>query len=417
MTIDLSSISAPRMMRHVEEIAAIGPREDGTTANHITADYIVDSLEALELQVQRQSVPCWVIEPIETSLTVAKPIQMDIKCYHGNLTGVTSPEGVTGELVFVGKAFGEDFEGRDLSGKIALAWQEQYWEAGDKPARKLLRAEQQGAIGMAFAHKRRDDVITCWPLGRKPANIPFVSISYPDYLSLHDMMSAGPVEVVLKVLGEPRQGSSPNIFTLIRGTEFPEEVIGFGAAHHETVPMCPGANDNATGHSVLLELARFFQKNRQKRSILLLSNGGEEGGMWGTSAFIETNREWLDRSLKAMVMIDQVGGYDPLVVSGGTDWLEIMLVEESEKLGYRLTRCFDPTVVPSLEFIGDAYPFVQAGFPTVDTTSWPNDMFYHTEFDTPDKICINGVKAVADSVASLIMRLASFWELTPEAKS
>ena len=110
------------MMKHVEEIAAIGAIEDGTTANHLTADYIVDSLEALGLQVQRQSVPCWVIiESIETWLAVAKPKQMDFKCYHSNLTGVTSPEGVTGGLVFVGEAFDEDFEDRHLAGRVALA--------------------------------------------------------------------------------------------------------------------------------------------------------------------------------------------------------------------------------------------------------------------------------------------------------
>lgn len=122
MAVDLSSISAPRLMKHVDEIAAMGPGEDGTTANHLAADYVVHNLEALGLQVQRQSVPCWVIEPVQTSLTVVKPKQMDIKCYHGNLTGVTSREGVTGELVFVDKAFDEHFEGRHVSGKIALAW-------------------------------------------------------------------------------------------------------------------------------------------------------------------------------------------------------------------------------------------------------------------------------------------------------
>ncbi len=38
---------------------------------------------------------------------------------------------------------------------------------------------------------------------------------------------------------------------------------------------------------------------------------------------------------------------------------------------------------------------------------WPSDRFYHTEEDTPDKVCANGVKAVADIVASVVMRLAS----------
>ena len=78
--------------------------------------------------------------------------------------------------------------------------------------------------------------------------------------------------------------------------------------------------------------------------------------------------------------------------------------------------CFDPAVVPALEFIGDAFPFVHSGFPPVDTTSRPSDMFYHTELDTPDRMCIDVVKTVADSVASLIVWLASHRELTPGSR-
>ena len=407
MLANLTAISAQRIFEHVEKLAAIGPREDGTTANHLAVDYVADTLSSLGLKVQQQPVPCWVIEPIETSLQVISSQGMEVKCYHGNLSGVTVPEGVKGELVFVGSAFEEDFEGVDVSGKIVIACQDRYWDRGDKPAKKLLRAQERGAKGMLFAHKRRDDIITCWPLGREPAGIPFVSISYPDFLCLQGMMEEGPVEVVLKVLGAPKKGESPNIFTVIPGTELPDEVIGIGGSHHETVPMCPGANDNGVGQGMLLELARFFHGNPQKRSILLLANGGEEGGCWGTAAFVETNREWLDRSLKAMVMVDQMGAAEATIFSGGTLWLEKILIEEATKLGYRLPHCFDPLILPAPEFIGDPLPFVEAGFPTANIGGWPSDCFYHTPEDTPDKVCANGVKAVADIVASVVMRLAS----------
>jgi aminopeptidase YwaD len=194
---------------------------------------------------------------------------------------------------------------------------------------------------------------------------------------------------------------------VIRGTELPDELIGIGGSHHETVPMCPGANDNATGIALFLELARFFQNNPQKRSILLLANGGEESGCWGTGSFVETNRDWLQSSLKAMLMVDQMGASEPTIFSGGTRWLEDMLIEQAAKLGYRLTHCFDPLVLPKPEFIGDPLPFVQAGFPTANIGGWPSDRFYHTEGDTPDQVNPNGVKAVADVVASLAMQLAS----------
>lgn len=115
------------------------------------------------------------------------------------------------------------------------------------------------------------------------------------------------------MVGEPYKGSSQLIWSIIPGTKKPNEIIGFGACHHETVPICPGANDNASGQSILLELGRFLSANSQDRSILLLSNEGEKGGLLGSGAFVDDNKDWLAKSLKAMIMADQVGGIEPLV--------------------------------------------------------------------------------------------------------
>ena len=401
------SISAQRVFEHVQKLAAIGPREDGTTAYHEAVDYVANVLASFGLDVQRQVQSCWVIEPIETSLEVTKPLETDIKCCHGSLTGITSPQGVCGELAFVDKGFEQDFEGRDLAGKVAIGWQARHWEGAEQPRDKLRRAAERGAVGFVFATKRQDDLITCWSLSRELAEIPFVSISYGDFLSLREKMEQGSVEVVLKVLGEPKQGETANIWAVIQGTEQPDEMIGLGSCHHETVPMNPGANDNASGQAWLLELARFFSNNRQKRSILVMSNCGEETGLWGAGNFVEDNRDWLVKSLKAMAMVDQIGGMDPMVLGAATPWLEGMWVEEAEKLGYRIIRTTDPQVVPQIGFIGDAMPFFEAGIPTAIVGGWPSDFFYHTEADTPDKVCANGIKAIADSAAGLVMRLAS----------
>ncbi len=407
MSKDFTEISAQRIYEHVEKFVAIGPREDGTVADNQAADYVFDTLNSLGLDAQRMRVPCWVIEPITASIKVTRPEQIELKCGYGNLTGVTQPEGVKGELVFVDKGFEDDFKGKDLKGKVALAWQERYWEAGDQPRRKMARAAQQGAVGIIFVMKRRDDLITCWGLGREPGLIPFITISYPDLLMLRRKMKAGAVEVEIKVLGEPKMSESQVIWTVIPGTENPDEMVGFGACHHETVPLCPGANDNASAQSMLLELARFFQNHPQKRSVLLMSNGGEEGGLWGAGSFVESNKDWLVKSLKSMIMIDQVGGMEPLVFSGTTEWLEKAYVEEANKLGYQLTHCFDPLVMTARDGLGDALPFVNAGIPTIFAVAWPTDFFYHTSADTADKVSANGIKAVTDFTASLLMRLAA----------
>lgn len=407
MPVDLSQISALRIREHVQKLSEIGPREDGTVADHKAGDYVAGALRALGLEVKREPVPCWVIEPIQVSLKMLGPETRAIECGYGNLTGITGPQGVQGELAFVNKGFEEDYEGRDVRGKVAIAWQELYWEHGDQPRAKMKRAAAHGAVALIFVMQRRDRLITCWGLDREPGPIPFITISHPDFVEIRALMKNGPARVAITAAGEPRRSSSDNIWAVLKGTELPDELIGLGSCHHETVPLCPGANDNGSGIAWLLELARFFTANPQKRSILFFINGGEEGGLWGARAFVDAHKDWLTRSLKAMLMVDQIGGMDPMAYMGGARWLEQMWVDEANSLGYRMIECFDPIILPEPGSLGDGLPFVQAGIPTAVTGAWPSDFFYHTVQDLPDKVSANGVKAVADSAASLVGKLAS----------
>ena len=61
-------------------------------------------------------------------------------------------------------------------------------------------------------------------------------------------------------------------------------VIG---AHYDTVPGCPGADDNATGVAVLLELARYFSEHPPRRPIRLVAFDLEEYGLVGSHAYVK----------------------------------------------------------------------------------------------------------------------------------
>jgi Zn-dependent M28 family amino/carboxypeptidase len=56
-------------------------------------------------------------------------------------------------------------------------------------------------------------------------------------------------------------------------------------AHYDGVPGSPGADDNASGVAVLLELARFFYTNPAKRSIQLIAFDLEEYGLLGSEVY------------------------------------------------------------------------------------------------------------------------------------
>ena len=65
----------------------------------------------------------------------------------------------------------------------------------------------------------------------------------------------------------------------------PPVVVG---AHYDTVPGCPGADDNATGVAVLLELAQQFACLPPRRPVHLVAFDLEEYGLVGSRAYVKS---------------------------------------------------------------------------------------------------------------------------------
>lgn len=83
-----------------------------------------------------------------------------------------------------------------------------------------------------------------------------------------------------------------NICGYIKGSTHPDSFIVY-SAHYDhlgamgTKAYFPGANDNASGVSVLLNLAKYYKKNPSKYSVLFLLFSGEEAGLLGSKYFSE----------------------------------------------------------------------------------------------------------------------------------
>jgi len=76
--------------------------------------------------------------------------------------------------------------------------------------------------------------------------------------------------------------------------------------------ICNGADDNASGSSALIEIARMLKENQSKlkRSVIIAAFDGEEQGLWGSE---ELARKMKDDGMislvKCMMSIDMVGWY------------------------------------------------------------------------------------------------------------
>lgn len=85
--------------------------------------------------------------------------------------------------------------------------------------------------------------------------------------------------------------------------QIPPILIG---AHYDTVPGSPGADDNATGIAVLLELARYFSQEIAKHPIRLVAFDLEEYG-WGGSLPYATFLKERGEKLRLMLSLESLG--------------------------------------------------------------------------------------------------------------
>lgn len=93
---------------------------------------------------------------------------------------------------------------------------------------------------------------------------------------------------------EEVEEESRNVSAVIEGTRLKEESIVL-TAHYDSVPVGTGSWDNATGAAALLAIFRHFAENPSERTLRFLWCGSEELGLLGSKAYVEQQKEELDK--------------------------------------------------------------------------------------------------------------------------
>jgi len=189
--------------------------------------------------------------------------------------------------------------------------------------------------------------------------------------------------------------------------ELSKETIIVGA-HHDHFGrqgglVFPGADDNASGTAVLLEIARALSTTgiRPKRSILFLFFAGEEQGLMGSQFYVSRPVSPL-KTVKAMVNVDHAGVGNGKVTVGLSKIEKAVAQAAAEKVGLG-----DKLELFGLFPGGDHVPFAEAGIPTAAiVTSGPHPDF-HQPTDTPDKINPDLLAAVTRYTLALLWILSN----------
>ena len=165
----------------------------------------------------------------------------------------------------------------------------------------------------------------------------------------------------------------------------------------------PGADDNASGTAVMLEVARALANAdvRGKRTIVFVSFSGEEQGLVGSRLYLERPIVPVGAT-KAMINIDHTGIGDGRLTIGVTGFEKSVALEAGQTMD--LTEKLDLFgFFPG----GDHVPFKEAGVPTVTIVSGGIHPHFHRPSDRADTLSPDILQTAARYVLALTWQLAN----------
>jgi len=226
-----------------------------------------------------------------------------------------------------------------------------------------------------------------------------------------------------------------NLEVTLPGTSLPTEIVLVGA-HYDGVFMTPGADDNASGMSAVLELARMLKAQPHARTVRLVAFTMEEPPFFftedmGSLRYARAAKARGD-NIVAMLAMETIGYYSdrdgsqryPPILGwfypSRGNFLGIVGNVSSRSLVHRVITDFRqfaefpsvgtaaPMQIPGISW-SDQWSFWKEGYDAVmitDTAPFRNKN-YHELWDRPDSLNYGRMARVVQGVARTVAELAT----------
>jgi aminopeptidase YwaD len=352
------------MLEHVRELSKV-PRVGGTSSEKAAADYLAAQLRGYGYDVELQPFTIANESIRDSSFSVQGDQSDTIPSVPMQGSGAGA---VRGALVSV-SGLGErnDFPST-ARGAIVLI------ERGDLTFRdKVSNAAAAGAVGVVIFNNEAG--IYYGNLGENMA-LPTIAISQVEGRRLRDLITRGPAAAQLSVDVLTRS-TSHNVIATPPGAQC-ETVSG---GHYDSVPQAPGANDNASGTAVVLELANLFAATGRMGGNCFVLFGSEELGLLGSRHYVASLDGAARGRLKAMLNFDMVGVGTNSWQLIGTAHLQEKAAQLAESQGIESVRANTASTGAG----SDHGSFLAAGIPAIFFHR-TNDSAWHTPDDAVNRI-------------------------------
>ena len=201
-----------------------------------------------------------------------------------------------------------------------------------------------------------------------------------------------------------------NVTGVLPGRARPEEIILFSAHYdHEGVffrgrkkdSIMNGANDNASGTTALLMLAKYFaSRGDNDRTIMFCAFSGEELGLLGSKFFVENvNTKGIIAGVNLeMIGIPQYGKYNIFLT--GFDQSSLPSILERQLSNTPVKVKSGPSQDKELFKRSDNFPFVEKGVPAHSImSSDDDDKCYHRPCDEVKRIDLEHMTTIIRAIA------------------
>ncbi|HIQ03688.1 MAG TPA: DUF4910 domain-containing protein [Desulfurococcales archaeon] len=363
----------------------------------------------------------WSIQ--DAYLKMIKPKEEMLLKYSDNPTMVaahsppTPPEGITGEVVYIGNGSLES-SWTNTKGKIVLTYGNRYkiYKYACKYKAKAILYFKSGStcpegtpyVGL-FLTRKDIERYGCTPFATVPEVIA---------RKLINLIEKGEKVVVELYINSKYHDKVelPVVYAEIEG----KSRRGFGAIAHTCHPK-PGVNDNASGSALLIEIARVIERmveSKGKPRFTIRFVWAPE--YYGTLALVSTCKEFIEYTIAA-VNLDMVGEdqckcgstllvtYTPLSRPSFINAIVECIVSEV----FNQYESFSGSVkLPAVKYTISSYDYGSdhdilndVNIPSIMFVNWP-DRYYHTDMDSIDKVSPETLKLVGVSVSTILTYLA-----------
>jgi len=184
-----------------------------------------------------------------------------------------------------------------------------------------------------------------------------------------------------------------NVIAYLEGTSKKDTFVVF-TGHYDHLGSIgeayfPGANDNASGITMLLELAHHYQQNPPAYSVAFMAFAAEEAGLIGSHFYTENPYFPLEK-IKCLINLDLVGtGDEGITIVNGSiyeeDFIKIVALNEKHQL-------LSKVVKRGKAANSDHYFFSEKGVKAFFIYTMGGIKAYHDIYDRPETLPLTKYK-------------------------